>query len=66
MLQTATRTKRGEKMKKVLLFMWNILKQVILFPFYCSLPDKYSGVSYEEWLGEKKEKDEPEDESKYY
>ena len=53
-------------MNKVLLFLWNILKHVILLPFYCSLPHKYNGVSYEEWLGEKKEEDEPEDESKYY
>ena len=54
-------------MKKVLLFSWNILKHIILFPLYCSLPDKYNGVSYEEWLGEKKEEDdESEDESKYY
>ena len=37
-------------MKKVLNFIWNILKHVILFPLYCSMPDKYSGVTYEEWL----------------
>ena len=52
-------------MKKALLFIWNILKHIILLPFYCSLPNKYSGISYEEWLGDKKE-EKPEDESKYY
>ena len=39
-------------MKKFFKFLWNILKHVLLLPFYCSLPDKYSGVTYEEWLGE--------------
>lgn len=54
-------------MRKVLLFLLNILKHIILFPLYCSMPNKYSGESYEEWLGEKKEdKKESEDESKYY
>jgi len=43
-------------MKKILKFILNILKHVILFPLYCSLPDKYSGVTYEEWLNDDKQK----------
>lgn len=40
----------------ILKFLWNILKHVFLLPFYCSMPDKYSGVTYDEWLkNEKKE-----------
>ena len=45
-------------LKNFLLFLWNMLKHIILFPLYCSFPDKYSGVSYEEWLGENKTKNE--------
>ena len=37
-------------MKKVSCFILNILKHIILLPLYCSMPDKYSGVTYEEWL----------------
>ena len=48
-------------MKKVLHYFWivikfilNIVKHVFLLPFYCSMPDKYSGKSYDEWLKEDK------------
>ena len=53
-------------MKKFLLFILNILKHIFLFTFYCSLPNKYSGETYEEWLGEKSAKNDEDDESKYY
>ena len=43
-------------MKKFLLSLWKIVRHVFLFPMYCSMPDKYSGVTYKEWLGEDKEK----------
>ena len=48
-------------MKKFLHYLWivikfvlNILKHVLLLPFYCSMPDKYSGVTYNEWLDKDK------------
>jgi len=34
-----------------------MLKHILLLPLYCSMPDKYSGVSYSEWLGENKNDD---------
>ena len=51
-------------MKKVLHYSWliikfilNITKHVFLFSLYCYMPDKYSGVTYDEWLGETKTDD---------
>ena len=40
-------------MKKFLLFVLKILKHLLLLPFYCMMPDKYNGVDYEEWSGER-------------
>lgn len=37
---------------KIIKFLWRILRHVILFPMYCSMPDKYSGVTYQDWLNE--------------
>ena len=37
----------------VLKFLWNIIKHMFLLSFYCSMPDKYSGVTYDEWLNDK-------------
>lgn len=37
-------------MIKVLKFTCSIVKHIILFPIYCSMPDKYDGITYEEWL----------------
>ena len=36
--------------KKILKFIWNILKHIFLLPFYSSMPDKYSGIDYDKWL----------------
>lgn len=44
-------------MKNFLLFILNIIKHIILLPLYCSMPDKYSGVSYNEWLSGQEKKD---------
>mgnify|MGYP007101838095 CR=1 FL=1 len=35
---------------KILKFIWEILKHILLLPMYCYLPDKYSGTTYDEWL----------------
>ena len=43
-------------MKKFFKFLLNILKHVLLLPLYCSMPDKYSGTMYNEWL-EKEDKE---------
>ena len=41
---------------KIIKFIWNIIKHIFLLPLYCSMPDKYNGVTYSEWLnGNKKE-----------
>ncbi len=37
-------------MNKFLKTILSIMKHIILFPLYCSMPDKYSGVTYDEWL----------------
>ena len=39
-------------MKLILKWLWKILKHILLLPQYCSMPDKYNGVTYNEWLGE--------------
>ena len=39
---------------KSLKFFWNIVKHVFLLPYYCSMPDKYDGKSYVDWLKENK------------
>jgi len=36
--------------KKILKLIWNIAKHFFLLPMYCSLPDKYNGTTYEEWI----------------
>lgn len=38
----------------VLKFFWNIFKHILLLPFYCSLPDKYNGTTYDDWLDDNK------------
>lgn len=39
--------------KKIIIFLFKVIKSVlkfiILFPIYCMMPDKYSGVDYDEW-----------------
>ena len=65
-IQTATRTKRRfivlKKVLNVILviikFIWNIVKHVFLLPLYCSLPDKYGGITYTEWLNDNNDKKE--------
>ena len=42
---------------RIIKFIWNIAKHVFLLPFYCSLPDKYSGVTYTEWLNNNNKKE---------
>ena len=42
---------------KIVKFLWNVLKHIILLPLYCSMPDKYNGVMYDEWLDENKKDD---------
>ena len=41
-------------MKKFLIkttkIIWNVLKHILLLPMYCSMSDKYSGTTYDEWL----------------
>lgn len=37
---------------KIVKFLLNIVKHIFLFTMYCSMPDKYSGVTYSEWLQE--------------
>ena len=44
-------------MKKIFKFLFNILKHIFLLPFYCSFPDKYSGITYNEWLNKDKDAD---------
>ena len=39
---------------KILKFIWEIVKHIFLFPLYCSLPNKYNGTMYDEWLDENK------------
>ena len=34
-------------LKKILYILY---KLIILMPLYCMLPDKYSGVMFDEWL----------------
>ena len=34
----------------IIKFIWNIVKHIFLLPFYCSLPDKYNGLTYNDWL----------------
>lgn len=45
-------------MKKLIItvfkLMWNIFKHVLLLPMYCSMPDKYSGTTYDDWLNKNK------------
>ena len=55
-IQTVTRTNSGDNtmIKRVLKFIWNIVKHVFLLPMYCSMPDKYSGKTYSEWLNNDK------------
>ena len=40
--------------KKVIKVLFKIIstifKYVIMFPIYCSMPDKYSGKTFDEWL----------------
>ena len=40
--------------KKIFKFIWKIIKHIFLLPFYCSMPDKYNGVDYDEWLDKNK------------
>lgn len=40
-------------MKKVIKFILKIIKHIFMFSLYCSLPHKYDGISYEEWLEKK-------------
>jgi len=35
---------------KTIKFLWKIIKLILLLPLYCSMPDKYRGVTYDEWL----------------
>ena len=42
---------------KVLKLLWNILKHIFLLPLYCSMPDKYSGITYTEWLNKSNEEE---------
>ena len=35
---------------KILKFILNIIKHIFMLPLYCSMPHKYSGTTYEEWL----------------
>ena len=44
-------------MKKILKIILNFLKKLLLLPFYCMLPNKYNGETYEEWLGDKEKDD---------
>ena len=37
---------------KIFHIIKTIIKLIIFFPIYCSLPHKYDGTSYEEWLKE--------------
>lgn len=45
-------------MKRFLKILWNILKHIFLLPLYCSMPDKYNGTMYNEWLEKEKEEQE--------
>lgn len=38
---------------KIIKFIFNIIKYIFLFSLYCSMPDKYNGTSYEDWLRDK-------------
>ena len=38
----------------ILKFIWKILRHIFLLPMYCSFPDKYNGVTYDEWLDKNK------------
>ena len=41
----------SKKFLKILLkIIKAIFKFVFLFPIYCSMPDKYDGITFEEWL----------------
>ena len=44
-------------MKKVLKFIWNLVNHILLLPLYCSMPDKYNGVTYSEWLNSGEDND---------
>ena len=47
-------------LKKILIFIWKIFKHVFLLPLYCSLPDKYNGITYNELLNGHENKDDDE------
>ncbi len=40
-------------LKNILFFLY---KLVILMPLYCMLPDKYSGVMFDEWVEKQNKK----------
>ena len=39
---------------KIIKFIWKIVKHIFLLPLYCSLPNKYDGTMYDEWIDENK------------
>ena len=40
-------------LKKILSVLY---KLVILMPLYCMMPDKYSGIMFEEWVSKQNKK----------
>ena len=39
-------------LKKIINFILNMFKHIFLLFLYCSMPDKYSGITYNEWLND--------------